>query len=193
MYSDETPSERTCRVWFERFRNDNFDVKDKERWIAEKIWRCWAARIARWESSSNAFRVVESVKCYYNGCLKTLAFQMEKIHKEEIWLPHKLSENGTLNRFESLSRFLCLPGKKKVFCGVSWLAMKNGFILIIPSGRNHGWTAANHPLQRRRGIFTGIRPCSDLVVPGECAVLRAFASKWNHYSWSLPTAIMPIE
>jgi len=28
---DETPLERTCRVWFERFRNGDFDVRDKER------------------------------------------------------------------------------------------------------------------------------------------------------------------
>jgi len=31
MYGDETPSERTCRVWFERFRNSDFDMRDKER------------------------------------------------------------------------------------------------------------------------------------------------------------------
>jgi len=30
MYSDETPSEKTCRVWFERFRNSDFDVRDQE-------------------------------------------------------------------------------------------------------------------------------------------------------------------
>jgi len=29
VYGDETSSERTCRVWFERF--DDFNVKDKER------------------------------------------------------------------------------------------------------------------------------------------------------------------
>jgi len=28
---DETPLEKTCRVWFERFRNGDFDVRDKER------------------------------------------------------------------------------------------------------------------------------------------------------------------
>jgi len=30
MNGDETSSE-TCIVWFERFRNGDFDVKDKER------------------------------------------------------------------------------------------------------------------------------------------------------------------
>jgi len=30
VYGDETPSERTCRVWFERFRNRDFDVRDKK-------------------------------------------------------------------------------------------------------------------------------------------------------------------
>jgi len=31
MYGDETPSERTCRVWFERFRSGDFNVRGKER------------------------------------------------------------------------------------------------------------------------------------------------------------------
>jgi len=30
VYADQTPLERTCRVWFERFRNGDFDVRDKE-------------------------------------------------------------------------------------------------------------------------------------------------------------------
>jgi len=30
IYGDETPSKRTCRVWFERFRNGDFDMRDKE-------------------------------------------------------------------------------------------------------------------------------------------------------------------
>ena len=30
MYGDKTPSERTCRVWFECFRNGDFDVRNKE-------------------------------------------------------------------------------------------------------------------------------------------------------------------
>jgi len=42
--------------------------------------------------------------------------------------------------------------------------MKNGFILIIPSGKNHGWIPANHLLQHRRRILTGIiRFCSVFV------------------------------
>jgi len=31
VYGDETLSKKTCRVWFERFRNGDFDVRDKER------------------------------------------------------------------------------------------------------------------------------------------------------------------
>jgi len=31
IYSDKTPSGRICRVWFERFRNCDFDVRDKNR------------------------------------------------------------------------------------------------------------------------------------------------------------------
>jgi len=30
MYGDETPSEKTCRVWFECFQNCDFDARDKK-------------------------------------------------------------------------------------------------------------------------------------------------------------------
>jgi len=30
VYGDETLSERTCKAWFERFRNSDFYVRDKE-------------------------------------------------------------------------------------------------------------------------------------------------------------------
>jgi len=47
VYGDETPSERTFRIWFERFRNCDFDVRDKKRsWTVEKIKKCRAATIA---------------------------------------------------------------------------------------------------------------------------------------------------
>ena len=60
------------RVWFECFWKVILMWKIKNiPETVEKIWSCQAARIARWESSSNTFRVV--VKCYFNRCLKTLA------------------------------------------------------------------------------------------------------------------------
>ena len=30
-YGEHTPSERTCREWFQRFKNGDFDLKEKER------------------------------------------------------------------------------------------------------------------------------------------------------------------
>jgi len=29
-YSESAPSVKTCEYWFRRFKNDNFDLKDKE-------------------------------------------------------------------------------------------------------------------------------------------------------------------
>ena len=30
VYGDSAPSNKTCREWFRRFKNGNFDVEDKE-------------------------------------------------------------------------------------------------------------------------------------------------------------------
>ena len=31
VYGDNAPSDKTCREWFWRFKNGDFDVEDKER------------------------------------------------------------------------------------------------------------------------------------------------------------------
>jgi len=57
VYGDKIPSEKTCRVWFELFRNGDFDVRwmknvsnnRKNLNMSSKNW---------WESNSNTFRVV---------------------------------------------------------------------------------------------------------------------------------------
>jgi len=82
------------------------------------------------------------------SCSKRL-HPMRRIHKEGIWLPHEMSENVILN---CLSIATSLSSKEhRVFCGVSWLAMTNGFILIFPSGK-YGWIPANRASMAKRNI-----------------------------------------
>jgi len=74
LLSEVYGDERTCRVWFKCFRNDDVDVKERMSKIAEKIENFNLQELLdeNPRKSANAFRVVESVKCYSKGRLKTL-------------------------------------------------------------------------------------------------------------------------
>jgi len=75
VYSDEIPSERTCRVWFERFRNGDFNMRDKECPEQPKKFEDFELQELLDENPAQTlfFTVVESVKCYSKDCLKMLA------------------------------------------------------------------------------------------------------------------------
>ena len=47
----------------------------------------------------------------------------------------------------------CCFKDKKVFCIVSWRVMKNGYAMIIWSGKNHGAGQANYQHRRQSRIF----------------------------------------
>lgn len=76
MYGDETLSERTCRVWFERFRNDNFDLKDKERpGQPKKFEDVELQELLDDDPAQTLLDLLKvTLKRYFNGRLKTLAY-----------------------------------------------------------------------------------------------------------------------
>ena len=86
MYGDETPSERTYRVWFERFRNDDFDVRDKEQ--PKKFEDVEQQELL---DENHEFMLLELSKAL-NVILRVVSKRLHaigKIHKEGIWLPHE--------------------------------------------------------------------------------------------------------
>lgn len=107
---------------------------------------------------------------------------MGKIHKKGIRLPRELWKNVILNHLSIATSLFFRKGK-----GVPWLTMNNGFILIIPSGGNHGWTPANYPLQRRRGIFTDVRPSSAFSETRRvcCSTISHIRIKPSQLEWRL--------
>lgn len=130
VYGEEAPSERTCRVWYERFRNGDFDVRDKERpGHPKKLnWKCWAARIARSESSSTLLELSKALNVTPVVISKRL-HAMGKIHKEGIWLS-ELSKDAILNRLSVVTSLLVRQRKKSflwrlVTGGEKWIYFDN--------------------------------------------------------------------
>ena len=155
IYSDSAPSDKTCREWFWRFKNGDFDVEDKERSgrSAKSIWRWRITGIGGWRPISNAKTTCRSVKlcsiCYF--------WSFENLGKG---LTRK--ENGshmnwsqeTLKGEKPSAKFCLLGNKERGFCTELWLAMKSGSISITPNAEKPCAIQINHRHQRQSGIST---------------------------------------
>ena len=113
VYDDETPSKRTCRIWFQH-RNGDFDVRDKERPGQPKKFE--DVELQKLFDENPAQTLLELSKAL-NVTLKAVSkrlYAMGKIHKKGRWLPHELSENAISNRL-SIAISLLVRQKKEFF------------------------------------------------------------------------------
>ena len=165
-YGDNTLSETTCRDWFRRFNDDNFDLSDKKREKrSRKVEDCqllfWKRTISNRKKclSSNWMFLKQSFPCSYMP-----------------WGRFKKSENGccmnwTISRWSDAKTQVkfCLPDKKESrSCIGLWQAMKSESIFRILNARNLGLIPPNHQHLpqiasdgRRCCAFGGIRRVSS--------------------------------
>jgi len=108
---------RKEHVEFERFRNDDFDARDKECPEQSKKFEDFELQELLDENPAQMLLELSKALNVIPKVVSKRLHVMEKIYKKGICLPHELLENRILNR---LLRLLCLPGKeKRIFCGVS--------------------------------------------------------------------------
>ena len=136
-------SETTCRDWFRRFNDDNFDLSDKKR--------------------ENRPRKVEDVNCrlFWTRTIPNLKKCLPSnwvFLKQPFpcgympWGRFKRSENGcrmnwTIGRWSDAKTHakFCLPDKKEsLSCIGLWQAMKSGSIFRILNARNLELIPPNH-------------------------------------------------
>ena len=175
-YSDNALSETTCRDWFRRFKNDNFDLSDKKRENRpRKVEDCqllfWTRTIP---NRKNACRAI--------GCFSSSHFHAATCHEEGI----KRSENEcrmnwTIGRWSDAKTHakFCLPNKKESrSCIGLWQAMKSGSIFRILNARNFGLILSNHqylPQDQIASEDDAVR----LVGSRGCHLLRAIKTWWK--------------
>ena len=171
-YGDNALSETTCRDWFRRFNDDNFDLSDKKR--------------------ENWPRKVED--CQLQTLLDEDDIQSQKMFAEQLgisqaaisicgympWGRFKRSENGCRNGNWTIGRWsdakthakFCLPDKKESrSCIGLWQAMKSGSIfkilnarnLLIPPNHQHFPQDQIASDGRRCCAFGGIRRVSSIT------------------------------
>jgi len=101
---------------------------------------------------------------------------MGKIHKERIWLSHELSENAILNHLSSATSLLARQRKKSFLWRIVTGDQK--CIYLDNPKRKKSWVDPGQPSasMSKRNIHGQCKPCSALVGPGGCILLRTLAS-----------------
>jgi histone-lysine N-methyltransferase SETMAR len=142
-YGEYSPTDRTCRTWFERFRNGDFDVDDKER----------PGHPKKFEDEQLEALLEEDVCQTQEELAKSLGVTQQAIslrlkaagfiQKQGNWVPHELKPRDVERRF-CMSEILLQRQKKK------------GFLHRIVTG-DEKWIYYDNPNQDHRHqskIFT---------------------------------------
>ncbi|GBP20773.1 Mariner Mos1 transposase [Eumeta japonica] len=164
-YNEVALSERTCREWFQKFKNGDLDVEDKDRSGGPKNYADAELEEDSSQTQKELALTLEVSQRAVSHRLKSLG----SIHKQG-WVPYELKPRDVELRLY-MSKMLARH-KKKVFYVKSSLVMKSGYIMIIQKEENHGDYLATrqHPQQNR--IFMEKAHAVCLVGSPGCGVLR---------------------
>ncbi|GFX70146.1 mariner Mos1 transposase [Trichonephila clavipes] len=156
-YGEAAISERTCREWFQRFKNGDFEVEDQHGGGREKVFEdAELEALLDQDSCQTQQELSGSLGVTQQAISKRLKV-MGMIQKQGNWVPYELKPRDVERRLLVNS---CLQGKDgRDFCIALRLGTKNGFVTIIPSADNHGDIPAMLPRRRQNRIFTVPRSC----------------------------------
>ncbi|XGW13289.1 hypothetical protein V3C99_013710, partial [Haemonchus contortus] len=91
-YGEQAPSERTCREWFQRFRNGDFDLKDRERSVQPKKFEDSQLQALLDEDPAQTQAELALELSVNRATISRRLHEMGKIRKLGKWVPHQLSE-----------------------------------------------------------------------------------------------------
>ena len=86
-YGDAALSERSCREWFQKFKNDEFDVEDKERSGRPKVYEDAELETLLDEDSC---QTQKELALTLRVTQQTISFRLKSlgmIQKQENWVP----------------------------------------------------------------------------------------------------------
>ena len=93
-----TISERTCREWFQRFKNDDFDVEDRHSGGREKIFEDAELKaLLEQDSCQNQEKLARSLGVTQQAISKRLK-AMGMIQKQGNWMPYELKPRDVERR-----------------------------------------------------------------------------------------------
>ena len=107
-YGEAAISERTCREWFQRFKNGDFDVEDRHSGGRKKVFEdAELEGLLEQNSCQNQEELARSLGVTQQAISKRLK-AMGMIQKQENWVPYELKPRDVGRRLLVNS---CLKGK----------------------------------------------------------------------------------
>ena len=101
-YGDAALSERSCREWFQKFKNGEFDVEDKERSGMAKVYEDAELEALLDEDSC---QTQKELALTLGVIQQTISYRLESlgmIQKQGNWVPYELKPRNVERRF-----FIC--------------------------------------------------------------------------------------
>ncbi|CAH2108047.1 unnamed protein product [Euphydryas editha] len=134
-YNEDALSERTCREWFQKFNNGDFDVKDKDRSGRPKIYEdAELEKLLEEDSSQTQKELALTLKVTQQAVSHRLK-SLGMIHKQGSWVPYELKPRDVERRL-CISEILLARHKRK------------GFLHRIVTG-DEKWIHYDNPKRRK--------------------------------------------
>jgi len=113
-YGDNALSKTTCRDWFRRFNDDNFDLSDKKRVkIGPGRLRTAQLQALLNEDDTQSHKMIAEQLGVSQADISMRLHAMGKVQKIEKWVPHKLNDRQ-MERRQNTSQILLARQKKVV-------------------------------------------------------------------------------
>ena len=175
-YGDNALSETTCRDWFRRFNDDNFDLSDRKH----------ENRLKKIENCCRLFwtRTIPNRKMFTE---QLVFFKQPFPYGYMPWGRFKRSENGcrmnwTIGRWSDAKTHakFCLPDKKESrSCIGLWQVIKSGSIFRILNARNLGLIPSNHQYLPHDQIASDGRRCCAFGGIRKVSATMSCKTWWN--------------
>ena len=114
IYGEHSTSIATCKEWFCRFRNGQYDTKDKEHGKPQKQFEDKDLRMLLDEDSCQTQSDLAAALNVTQKCISKRIEVLEMIRKLGNWVPHELTERS-IERRKTICDVLLQRHKRKSF------------------------------------------------------------------------------
>ena len=133
-YGEVAISERTCREWFQRFKNGDFDVEDRHSGEREIFEDAQLEALLEQDSCQNQEELTRSLEMIQQAISKRLK-AMGMIQKQGNWVPYELKPRDVERRLFACEQLLERQRRK-------------GFLHRIVTG-DEKWVHYDNPKRRK--------------------------------------------